>query len=83
CSTGRRVMIQKIPLDQVPAAFGKIENQFVGILVAYGMSKDKDGSAALTGFRRFPGADDPLFHRPPCHDSEDPARSGACRVRQD
>jgi PTS system N-acetylglucosamine-specific IIC component len=26
-------MIQKIPLDQVPAAFGKINNQFVGILV--------------------------------------------------
>ena len=26
-------MIQKIPVDQVPAAFGKINNQFVGILV--------------------------------------------------
>lgn len=26
-------MIQKIPLDQVPIAFGKIEHQFVGILV--------------------------------------------------
>ena len=26
-------MIQKIPADQVPAAFGKISNQFVGILV--------------------------------------------------
>jgi PTS system N-acetylglucosamine-specific IIC component len=26
-------MIQKIPADQVPAAFGKINNQFVGILV--------------------------------------------------
>ncbi|PVF10473.1 PTS N-acetyl glucosamine transporter subunit IIABC, partial [Yersinia pestis] len=25
--------IKQIPLDQVPAAFGKIENQFVGILV--------------------------------------------------
>lgn len=27
------LIIQKIPLDQVPIAFGKIENQFVGILV--------------------------------------------------
>lgn len=26
-------MIKQIPLDQVPVAFGKIENQFVGILV--------------------------------------------------
>lgn len=33
CSPAAVSMIQKIPLDQVPAAFGKIENQFVGILV--------------------------------------------------
>ncbi|ANS41708.1 N-acetylglucosamine-specific PTS transporter subunit IIBC [Serratia inhibens] len=33
CSPSAVSMIQKIPLDQVPAAFGKIENQFVGILV--------------------------------------------------
>nr|MBA2815231.1 PTS N-acetylglucosamine transporter subunit IIABC [Candidatus Pantoea persica] len=26
-------MIQKMPVDQVPAVFGKINNQFVGILV--------------------------------------------------
>ena len=33
CSPAAVSMIQKMPLDQVPAAFGKIENQFVGILV--------------------------------------------------
>lgn len=33
CSPAAVSMIQKIPLDQVPAAFGKISNQFVGILV--------------------------------------------------
>ncbi|CAM3579122.1 N-acetylglucosamine-specific PTS transporter subunit IIBC [Rahnella victoriana] len=33
CSPAAVSMIQKIPLDQVPAAFGKINNQFVGILV--------------------------------------------------
>ncbi|WP_170870430.1 N-acetylglucosamine-specific PTS transporter subunit IIBC [Pantoea sp. 1.19] len=33
CSPAAVSMIQKIPLDQVPPAFGKIENQFVGILV--------------------------------------------------
>jgi len=33
CSPGAVAMIQKIPVDQVPAAFGKIQNQFVGILV--------------------------------------------------
>jgi len=33
CSPAAVAMIQKIPADQVPAAFGKIENQFVGILV--------------------------------------------------
>lgn len=26
-------MIQRIPVEQIPAAFGKIENQFIGILV--------------------------------------------------
>lgn len=33
CSPAAVSMIQKIPVDQVPAAFGKINNQFVGILV--------------------------------------------------
>lgn len=33
CSPAAVAMIQKIPLAQVPAAFGKIENQFIGILV--------------------------------------------------
>lgn len=33
CSPAAVSMIQKIPLDQVPAAFGKINNQFIGILV--------------------------------------------------
>jgi len=33
CSPAAVEMIQKIPADQVPAAFGKINNQFVGILV--------------------------------------------------
>ncbi|WP_436857095.1 N-acetylglucosamine-specific PTS transporter subunit IIBC [Citrobacter tructae] len=33
CSPAAVSMIQKIPLDQVPAAFGKISNQFVGIMV--------------------------------------------------
>lgn len=33
CSPAAVAMIQKIPLEQVPAAFGKISNQFVGILV--------------------------------------------------
>ncbi len=33
CSPTAVAMIQKIPADQVPAAFGKINNQFVGILV--------------------------------------------------
>ncbi len=33
CSPAAVSMIQKMPLDQVPAAFGKINNQFVGILV--------------------------------------------------
>ncbi|GAB4591180.1 N-acetylglucosamine-specific PTS transporter subunit IIBC [Edwardsiella tarda] len=33
CSPAAVAMIQKIPLDQVPAAFGKINNQFIGILV--------------------------------------------------
>jgi PTS system N-acetylglucosamine-specific IIC component len=33
CSPAAVSMIQQIPLDQVPAAFGKISNQFVGILV--------------------------------------------------
>ena len=33
CSPAAVSMIQKIPADQVPAAFGKISNQFVGILV--------------------------------------------------
>ncbi|MGK8173617.1 N-acetylglucosamine-specific PTS transporter subunit IIBC [Aeromonas dhakensis] len=31
-SPGAVSQIQQIPLDQVPAAFGKIENQFIGIL---------------------------------------------------
>ncbi len=33
CSPAAVAMIQKMPLEQVPAAFGKIENQFVGIMV--------------------------------------------------
>ncbi|AUX92776.1 PTS N-acetyl glucosamine transporter subunit IIABC [Mixta gaviniae] len=33
CSPAAVAMIQHMPLDQVPAAFGKIDNQFVGILV--------------------------------------------------
>lgn len=33
CSPAAVAMIQKIPAEQVPAAFGKISNQFVGILV--------------------------------------------------
>ncbi|MEM6160018.1 N-acetylglucosamine-specific PTS transporter subunit IIBC [Erwinia sp. P6884] len=33
CSPAAVAMIQKIPVEQVPMAFGKIENQFVGILV--------------------------------------------------
>lgn len=33
CAPVSVAMIQKIPLDQVPAAFAKINNQFVGILV--------------------------------------------------
>ncbi|KFC90821.1 EIICBA-Glc [Leclercia adecarboxylata] len=33
CSPAAVSMIQKIPADQVPAAFGKISNQFVGIMV--------------------------------------------------
>ncbi|WON76087.1 N-acetylglucosamine-specific PTS transporter subunit IIBC [Serratia sp. UGAL515B_01] len=33
CSPAAVAMIQKIPVDQVPAAFSKIQNQFVGILV--------------------------------------------------
>lgn len=33
CSPAAVSMIQKMPLDQVPAAFNKIDNQFVGILV--------------------------------------------------
>ena len=33
CSTATVGMIQGIPAEQVPAAFGKINNQFVGILV--------------------------------------------------
>lgn len=33
CSPAAVAMIQKIPVEQVPAAFGKIENQFVGIMV--------------------------------------------------
>lgn len=33
CSPAAVAMIQKIPADQVPSAFGKINNQFVGILV--------------------------------------------------
>ncbi|CRG50614.1 N-acetylglucosamine-specific PTS transporter subunit IIBC [Yersinia wautersii] len=33
CSPAAVSMIKQIPLDQVPVAFGKIENQFVGILV--------------------------------------------------
>ncbi|MCW0352847.1 PTS transporter subunit EIIC [Pantoea ananatis] len=33
CSPAAVAMIQKIPVAEVPAAFGKISNQFVGILV--------------------------------------------------
>ena len=33
CSPAAVSMIQKIPADQLPPAFGKISNQFVGILV--------------------------------------------------
>ncbi|WP_437615490.1 N-acetylglucosamine-specific PTS transporter subunit IIBC [Erwinia sp. V71] len=33
CSPAAVSMIQHIPLDQVPAAFGKIQTQFIGILV--------------------------------------------------
>ncbi|ELY6243866.1 N-acetylglucosamine-specific PTS transporter subunit IIBC [Cronobacter universalis] len=33
CSPAAVAMIMKIPADQVPAAFGKIKNQFVGIMV--------------------------------------------------
>lgn len=33
CSPAAVALIQKIPADQVPAAFGKIQNQFIGILV--------------------------------------------------
>lgn len=33
CSPAAVAMIQQIPLDQVPAAFAKIKNQFIGIMV--------------------------------------------------
>ncbi|QTF09360.1 PTS transporter subunit EIIC [Brenneria izadpanahii] len=33
CSPDAIAMIRKIPLEQVPAAFGHIKNQFIGILV--------------------------------------------------
>ena len=33
CSPAAVAMIQKIPVDSVPAAFGKINNQFVGIQI--------------------------------------------------
>ncbi len=33
CSPAAVSMIQRIPVEQVPAAFSKIENQFIGILV--------------------------------------------------
>lgn len=33
CSPAAVAMIQKIPADQVPAAFSKIKNQFIGIMV--------------------------------------------------
>ncbi|WEF27983.1 N-acetylglucosamine-specific PTS transporter subunit IIBC [Klebsiella aerogenes] len=33
CSPAAVAMIQQIPVDQVPAAFAKIKNQFIGILV--------------------------------------------------
>ncbi len=50
CSPAAVSMIQKIPLDQVPAAFGKIENQFVGILV---------GIISAEVYNRFSGVELP------------------------
>ncbi|WP_156293564.1 N-acetylglucosamine-specific PTS transporter subunit IIBC [Serratia oryzae] len=50
CSPGAVAMIQKIPVDQVPAAFGKIQNQFVGILV---------GIISAEVYNRFSGVELP------------------------
>lgn len=50
CSPAAVSMIQKIPLDQVPAAFGKIQNQFVGILV---------GIISAEVYNRFSGVELP------------------------
>lgn len=50
CSPAAVAMIQKIPADQVPAAFGKIENQFVGIMV---------GIIAAELYNRFSGVELP------------------------
>ncbi|MGL9737036.1 N-acetylglucosamine-specific PTS transporter subunit IIBC [Serratia sp. (in: enterobacteria)] len=50
CSPAAVSMIQKIPLDQVPAAFGKIKNQFVGILV---------GIISAEVYNRFSGVELP------------------------
>ncbi|MEG7422605.1 N-acetylglucosamine-specific PTS transporter subunit IIBC [Serratia marcescens] len=50
CSPAAVSMIQKIPLDQVHAAFGKIQNQFVGILV---------GIISAEVYNRFSGVELP------------------------
>ena len=50
CSPAAVSMIEKIPLDQVPAAFGKIQNQFVGILV---------GIISAEVYNRFSGVELP------------------------
>ncbi|HDZ8844807.1 TPA: PTS transporter subunit EIIC, partial [Aeromonas dhakensis] len=47
-SPGAVSQIQQIPLDQVPAAFGKIENQFIGILT---------GVIAAELYNRFSGVE--------------------------
>lgn len=50
CSPDTISMIQKIPVDQVPAAFGNIKNQFVGILV---------GVISAEVYNRFSGVELP------------------------
>lgn len=50
CSPTTVAMIQKVPLDQVPAAFANIKNQFIGIMV---------GVISAEFYNRFSGVELP------------------------
>ena len=75
CSPAAVSMIQKIPLDQVPAAFGKIQNQFVGRAAQGAVVLQRPPFGADPHFL----PDDPGGFHPDVHLAGDLQRSGELR----